>query len=350
MSIFDDIFGGLSGFVGDAACLAWKANPLYWQALVGLHAAKAAGAITTKSACKTLGVTGSEVALRYGVPPIISGSLGGCLCDDVFSDDAAPAPVHSWTPRFDAIWEQVAPADTYVWTWSSDDFAKAHESLHAQGWRLIIQQAYDIGGGQLRYDGVWRQGSPEQQWVRGWASEDYRKKVDDMAAQGWGVVLQQVYDIGGGQLRYDGVWEQMGQQQHVFAWAPEDYAKQVDEMAAQGWRLIRQQVYDIGGGQLRYDGIWRREGLKIEQQWVRGWAPDDYGKQTDAMAAKGWRVVIQQSYNIGGGQLRYDAVWEQWPHTQIIALSWAPGDYIKQIIEAHQNGWRLVTQQNHDIG
>ncbi len=69
-------------------------------------------------------------------------------------------------------------------------------------------QAYDIGAGQIRYDGVWqRSTSKPQTRALAWAIGDFATRFNDEVSAGRRCVHMQAYDIGGGQIRYDGVWE-----------------------------------------------------------------------------------------------------------------------------------------------
>src|SRR3954451_9343176 len=66
MSIFEDL-----------ACVAWKSNPLFWQAVGGLHAAKTAGAIKNRSQCESLA---KEGAAQFGIPSLIGNTAASCAC------------------------------------------------------------------------------------------------------------------------------------------------------------------------------------------------------------------------------------------------------------------------------
>jgi hypothetical protein len=87
MSIFEDL-----------ACVAWKSNPLFWQAVGGLHAAKTAGAIKNRSQCESLA---KEGAAQFGIPSLIGNTAASCACKAVFDDDTSskpPATWHGWFP------------------------------------------------------------------------------------------------------------------------------------------------------------------------------------------------------------------------------------------------------------
>jgi Bacterial tandem repeat domain 1 len=84
-----------------------------------------------------------------------------------------------------------------------------------------------------------------------------RENNEELAA-GRHCTNMQAYDIGGGQIRYDGVWQEGGNQDQAraLAWAFNDFVARWDSEALAGRRLFHMQAYDIGQGQLRFDGIW----------------------------------------------------------------------------------------------
>jgi len=84
MSIFDD-----------AACLAWKADLQFWQAVAAIKAARNAGVIHSQDDCVEASKAGSAIADQFGIPGIMSDSFGRCACKYVFADGSAPDPPRS---------------------------------------------------------------------------------------------------------------------------------------------------------------------------------------------------------------------------------------------------------------
>ncbi len=76
---------GQSAQALSVVCLAWQTNPIYWQAKVALEAAKTKGVVTSLKDCQMQAKDGAAFARLIDIPPVISGTLGGCLCDAVFS-------------------------------------------------------------------------------------------------------------------------------------------------------------------------------------------------------------------------------------------------------------------------
>jgi len=86
VSIFDDV-----------QCLAWKADPQFWQGVAALKAAQAAGAINNMNDCMQAAQAGSQVAAQFGIPTFLGNSFGNCACNVVFGggNPAPPDPLIS---------------------------------------------------------------------------------------------------------------------------------------------------------------------------------------------------------------------------------------------------------------
>lgn len=79
--------GALAGVVTPQIsfkCIPWLGHPLYLQALLAVKAAKSAGKIRDEAHCKEIARAGGAVAAEFGVPGIISGTLGKCVCEAAF--------------------------------------------------------------------------------------------------------------------------------------------------------------------------------------------------------------------------------------------------------------------------
>src|SRR5262249_1552864 len=133
----------------------------------------------------------------------------------------------------------------------------------------------------ILYFGVWGDGDNKNQTrAISWAFADFVARFDAELGAKRRCAHMQAYDIGGGQIRYDGVWE-MGngeQQSRALGWALDDFAKRFDEELKADRRCVHMQAYDIGGGQIRYDGIWESGGNRGQSRSL-GWALDDFAKR-----------------------------------------------------------------------
>jgi len=64
-----------------------------------------------------------------------------------------------------------------------------------------------VGGGQIRYDAVWEAGGRGTVWARDWGFNDLVRHLEEETAAGRALAHLQGYDIGDGDLRFDAVWE-----------------------------------------------------------------------------------------------------------------------------------------------
>jgi hypothetical protein len=79
-----DAGGWVVDTVKDADCLVWKTNPICWQTVAGLYAARAAGIIKNPNDCANLTQKGTKWAAAYHIPESWSKSFGDCACKQVF--------------------------------------------------------------------------------------------------------------------------------------------------------------------------------------------------------------------------------------------------------------------------
>jgi hypothetical protein len=100
----------------------------------------------------------------------------------------------------------------------------------------------------------------------------------------------QAYDVGGGQIRWDGMWESGGNhgQSKVIASKFNDFVRRWDQEMAAGKRLVRMQAYDFGGGDLRYDGVWENDASP--QRRILGMTLAAFADHFDELTSSGWHV------------------------------------------------------------
>ena len=197
---------------------------------------------------------------------------------------------------------------------------KVHNALSDGNRRHLIEPA-------VLYFGVWSTGDRSQTRALGWAMNDFAGRFNRETNANRRCVHLQAIDIGSGQIRYDGVWEQANgvQQTYALGWAMDHFAKRFDDELAAGRRCVHMQTIDIGGGQIRYDGVWESGGNR-EQSRALGWAIRDFIGRCDQEASAGKRLVHLQAIDIGSGQIRYDGVWEKANSAQqrVLGLPLAP--------------------------
>jgi Bacterial tandem repeat domain 1 len=260
---------------------------------------------------------------------------------------------HLIEPRllFDALWQDGTIEQTYVLGWAASDFFKKIEQEINSSKHITMIVAYPpaLNSGQVHYVAVWNKGSTGQTWALGWGFSDFAKRFEQELRQGRRCVHMQVYDLGGGQIRYDGIWENVNLgQTWALGWGFSDFAKRFEQELRQGRRCVHMQAYDIGGGQIRYDGIW--ENGNLGQTWALGWGLSDFARYFDQQSLQGRHCVHMQAYDLGGGQIRYDGIWENGDLGQTRALGWGFNDFVKRFDQEWSQGRHCVRLQAVDIG
>jgi hypothetical protein len=198
----------------------------------------------------------------------------------------------------------------------------------------------------VRCDGLWRSGGSGQYTRWGYTLTDFQQEEVALRGLGFRLAHQSSYEIAGGERRYDGIWNQSGADQPiVWGWAPKHYFPKVQEMFDGGYRLLSQQSYGIGGGGRRYDAIWKPGSHGQLTAW--GWALPDLLRRTQELHAESWRLVLLQAYQIDDGTLRYDAVWNPGTEAQVAVYGWNFSDFRQKVIDMFHDGFRLSHQQSY---
>ena len=98
-----------------------------------------------------------------------------------------PDPQHIW--RYNAVWNRepgVQRTSDWVAGWALEHLQWKDGELRGQGYYLTDLQAVDIGGGEWRYNAVWNREPGVQRtsdWVAGWALEHLQWKTANSAGR-----------------------------------------------------------------------------------------------------------------------------------------------------------------------
>jgi len=250
---------------------------------------------------------------------------------------------------YSAVWEPNDRGTRRAIGWAFADFVPRFDTEIADGRHVVHMQAYDVGGGQIRWDAVWELGNRRTTRALGWAFTDIVPRFDAEIAAGRHLVHMQAYDLGGGQIRWDAVWESGGNgTTRALGWAFNDIVPRFDEEIAAGRHLVHMQAYDLGGGQIRWDAVWESGGNGTTR--ALGWALQDLSGRFAQETAAGHHLVHLQAYDLGGGQIRYDAVWEAGDRGTSGVMGWGFNDFVSRNEQETAIGRRLVHQQAYDVG
>jgi hypothetical protein len=251
-----------------------------------------------------------------------------------------------------ATWEDGDQSQTRALGWALADMQKRTQDEFGHGRKCVHMQAHDIGGGQIRYDGVWEPaGGAQQTFALAQGLADFAKRFDQEAAAGRRAVHVQGYNAGG-QVLYDGIWESGSTegQTRALGWALNDFIGRHQNELSQGRTCTLMHAYDIGGGQIRYDGVWTpMTNAATAQDWLFGATLQTFAARFDAALRDGRHASHVQSY-LAEGQVLYDGVWDDGTKGQTRALGWAFNDFVGRCNQEFTAGRRLVRMQAVDIG
>jgi hypothetical protein len=254
---------------------------------------------------------------------------------------------------YSAVWEAGDHRTTRAIGWAFSDFVPRFNNEIAAGHHVVHMQAYDLGSGQIRWDAVWEAGDHGTTRALGWAFSDFVPRFDAEIAAGHHLVHMQAYDLGGGQIRWDAVWEAGPVNPprgttRALGWTLTDFPVRFGFEIAAGHHLIHMQAYDLGGGQIRWDAVW--EPGDHDTSFVLGWTLQDFSAQFARETAAGRHLMHLQAYDVGGGQIRYDGVWEAGDKGTSGVMGWGFNDFVWRLEQESGSGRRLVHQQAYDVG
>src|SRR5262249_45796601 len=83
-----DVVQAIREIFNDPDCIFCKANPLWWEGVAALHAARAAGAVDNMDQCLSYARQGTEIAAKFQIGDI-GDRMTECACRAVFRATAA---------------------------------------------------------------------------------------------------------------------------------------------------------------------------------------------------------------------------------------------------------------------
>ena len=117
-------------------CLIWKTNPIYWQTLAAMHAARGTGVITDKDSCHRWVDTVNDVV---GLPLGVVKSCGNCASDALF--DMKPVVCFEHVD-YGGVWEDFDVGEYRQFEGELGDVApdKISSIVVPPGYRVLIAE------------------------------------------------------------------------------------------------------------------------------------------------------------------------------------------------------------------
>ncbi len=246
-----------------------------------------------------------------------------------------------------AVWEAGARTQKRALEYVFGDIANRMRNEIGAGGHVAHLQAYDIGGSQIRWDAVWELGATDQSWILGWTLADFIQQQQTELARGRHLVHMQAYDFGGGQIRYDAIWEPGSTSQTWVAGSSVRGFVTTFDQRSRREHLVHMQAYLVAGS-IRYDAVWEPDARGTTR--ALGLTQSAFDARFDTEQSTGRRLVHMQAYDLGGGQLRWDGVWEDGASFLTHAVGLGFNDFVSRSHNEAFDGRHLVHMQAYDIG
>lgn len=211
--------------------------------------------------------------------------------------------------RFAAIFEKSSKTTGWVAGHGmlAADFTSQHDTLHAQGFRLVWLDGFGVGG-TAYYNGIWEQTFGGAQRVRlgePLATHQNASAANELA--GYQLIDVCSFSVNGLAL-HAGVWQQgaVPATEVRYFLTSAQYQTEFNTMPGNGYYLYRVSGFESGIAE-RFTGVWRRTSLG--EGWTyHGMSAADFNSHNINAQMLGYRPVAVEAYNLGTDTF-YNAVW-----------------------------------------
>jgi CubicO group peptidase (beta-lactamase class C family) len=221
------------------------------------------------------------------------------------------------------------------------EYQSTFTTLTGQGYRLRTVSGYVDGGGE-RYAALFERASGPA-WVarNGLSPADYQTAFDTLGRQGYRLIWVSAHEVGG-QLHYEGIWEQRGgpplEARHGMSAA--QYQQTFNDLTHQGYRLLHVSGY-TSGGNATYAAIFEKSAGPV---WVarNGLTAAQYQAAFDGYTRQGYRLKEVSGYHVGSDD-QYAAIWEQTSGPVTMARNGIPTTWYQNVFDNyHYQGYEPV--------
>jgi len=194
---------------------------------------------------------------------------------------------------------------------TSSEFDDVNSQLRTEGFRLIDQEVYLLGG--LQYlAGVWIENVEDLDWISYYdkTSEEFADLFARYRDEGYIMIDIDAYSLTAG-LRYSAVWVENIEGLAWQEWrdmSSQGFSEKFQELRDE-YRMIDIESYSHGGVQY-YAGIWvENKDHRFWQTW-RDMTAKSFGDKWLELRDAGYRLINYETYETQAGWL-YAGVWRQ---------------------------------------
>jgi hypothetical protein len=237
--------------------------------------------------------------------------------------------------RMAAVWRQTGNAEETVIRrgLTHDNFLQERNALQGKGWFLVDLETY-LDGGTRKWDGIFRKGVTSTSIWRNFDTDGFFEKWEEENEAGRRLIDIEAYESGSGTL-WAGLF-QSGNSGNSAMWrgfSSEDFGDKHEEMKGQGRKLIDVETYTVGNTR-KWAGVWLGTGPYLLN---RNYQQDEFVQLCSDRADAGYRLVDVETY-MDGNVRKFAGVWE--PSTTPEAR-WFNIDIGNLVNEKHND---LITQ------
>ena len=250
--------------------------------------------------------------------------------------DACLGVMGSCNGRFSGVWRDTGKDVIIRRGYSHSAFLREWQFLRDNGYYCDDFEAY-VEDGQLRWDGVFREGPGGNPMWRNFTFDDFYDKWVEQSALGYRLVDLETYVVNGQRL-WAGLWRPgSGPYAMWRGLSTADFGAKREEMAAQGLKLIDIEAF-VEEGELLWAGAWisGQDGLLN-----RNYSTEDFGELRQSRRAAGWKLIDIEVYEVNGERL-WAGIWEQSPQEETLFRLWNYCDFMDHHENASSMGFELI--------
>lgn len=209
--------------------------------------------------------------------------------------------------RMVAVWRQTGNAEETVIRrgLTHDNFLQERNAMQDKDWYLVDMETY-LDDGVRKWGGIFRKGVTSTSIWRNFTTDGFFEKWEEENAAGRRLIDIEAYESGS-EIRWAGLF-QSGNSGNYAMWrgfSSEDFGDKHEEMKAQGRKLIDVETYTVGNSR-KWAGVWLGTGAYLLN---RNYQQDEFVQLCRERADAGYRLVDVETY-MDGNVRKFAGVWE----------------------------------------
>lgn len=229
--------------------------------------------------------------------------------------------------RMVSVWRQTGNAEETVIRrgLTHDNFLEERNALQDKGWYLVDMETY-LDGVVRKWDGIFRKGVTSTSIWRNFDTDGFFDKWEDENEAGRRLIDIEAYKSGTETL-WAGLF-QSGNSSSYSMWRgfnSDDFSDKHEEMQAAGRKLIDIETYTVGVNR-KWAGVWLGNGTYLLN---RNYNQDDFIQLCRDRVDAGYRLLDVETY-VDGTVRKFAGVWEPSTNPEARWFNIEMGDWVNQ--------------------